>query len=404
MPTFEYVALSPAGKREKGVIAADSARAARRELRVRQLTPLKLAEAKEKAKSRFPGFTRAPLSSSDLLLITRQWAMMISSGAPVEETIAASAAQADKPGVRKVMLSIRTSVTEGYKLSEALGDHPKTFSPLYRSIVAAGETSGDLGAVLERLAEYLERSRKVRQTVMTAMIYPIVLAVTAIVVMTGLMTFVVPKVVEQFTTMNQQLPTLTRVVIGISDVLQGFGLIILAGLVAFGVLTNRMMKQPNIKRAWDGFTLKLPVIGTMLTQMNTARFARTLSTLMGNGAPVLESLSAARGSLGNAVFQDAVSQIIVRVREGGSVSRTMKASGVFPSLITQLAATGEASGQLPDMLLRGARYLEDEFESSTSVALGLLEPLIILVLGGMVAVIVLSIMLPILQLNSLVIG
>lgn len=404
MPTFEYVALSPAGKREKGVIAADSARAARRELRVRQLTPLRLAEAKEKAKSRFPGFSRAPLSQSDLLLITRQWAMMISSGAPVEETIAASAAQAEKPGIRKVMLSIRTSVTEGYRLSEALADHPKTFSPLFRSIVAAGETSGDLGAVLERLAEYLERSRKVRQTVMTAMIYPIVLAVTAIVVMTGLMTFVVPKVVEQFTTMNQQLPTLTRVVIGISQVLQNFGLIILAGLVATSFGLNRMMKQASIKRAWDGFALRLPVIGKMLTQMNTARFARTLSTLMGNGAPVLESLSAARGSLGNAVFQDAVAQIIVRVREGGSVSRTMKASGVFPSLITQLAATGEASGQLPDMLLRGARFLEDEFEASTSVALGLLEPLIILVLGGMVAVIVLSIMLPILQLNSLVIG
>lgn len=404
MPTFEYVALSTAGKREKGVIAADSARAARRELRVRQLTPLKLAETRDKPKSRFQIFRRAPLSQSDLLLITRQWAMMISSGTPVEETIAASAAQAEGAGIRRVMLSIRTSITEGYRLSEALAEHPKTFSPLYRSIVAAGETSGDLGAVLERLAEYLERSRKVRQTVMTALIYPIVLAVTAIVVMTGLMTFVVPKVVEQFTTMNQQLPTLTRVVIGISHVLQNFGIFILAGLIGLAVLLNRLMKQPNIKRAWDGFSLSLPVIGTMLTQMNTARFARTLSTLMGNGAPVLESLAAARGSLGNAVFQDAVSQIIVRVREGGSVSRTMKASEVFPSLITQLAATGEASGQLPDMLLRGAKYLEDEFESSTSVALGLLEPLIILVLGGMVAVIVLSIMLPILQLNSLVIG
>ncbi|MAK62223.1 MAG: type II secretion system protein GspF [Ponticaulis sp.] len=404
MPTFEYVALSPAGKREKGVIAADSARAARRELRVRQLTPLKLGEAKEKSGSRFSGFKASPVSQSDLLLITRQWAMMIGTGTPVEEAIQASASQADKPGLRKVMLSIRTSVTEGYRLSEALADHPKVFSNLYRSIVAAGEASGDLGSVLERLAEYLERSRKVRQTVQTALIYPCVLGVVATVVMVGLMTFVVPKVVEQFTTMNQQLPTLTRIVIGVSEGMQNYGLFILAALIAIVFGLSRLMKQRSVKKAVDRFSLGLPVIGTMLTQMNTARFARTLSTLMGNGAPVLESLSAARGSLGNAVFQDAVSDILVRVREGGGISRTMKASGVFPSLITQLASTGEASGQLPEMLLKGAKYLEDEFEAATSVALGLLEPLIILVLGGMVAVIVLSIMLPILQLNTLVIG
>jgi len=172
MPTFDYVALSPDGKKEKGIIAADSARAARRELRVRQLTPLKLSEAKEKTASVFSRFAQASVSQSDLLLITRQWAMMIGSGTPVEETVQASATQAEKPGLRKVLLSIRTSVTEGYRLSEALGDHPRVFNSLYRSIVAAGETSGDLGAVLERLAEYLERTRKVRQTIQAALIYP----------------------------------------------------------------------------------------------------------------------------------------------------------------------------------------------------------------------------------------
>lgn len=404
MPTFDYVALSPDGKKEKGIIAADSARAARRELRVRQLTPLKLSEAKEKTASVFSRFAQASVSQSDLLLITRQWAMMIGSGTPVEETVQASATQAEKPGLRKVLLSIRTSVTEGYRLSEALGDHPRVFNSLYRSIVAAGETSGDLGAVLERLAEYLERTRKVRQTIQAALIYPCVLAFTALLVMTGLMTFVVPRVVEQFTTMNQELPTLTRVVISISHILQNYGIFILIGVVLAVIGFARLMKQKPVKHAVDGFLLKLPVIGTMLTQMNTARFARTLSTLLGNGAPVLESLAAARGSLGNAVFQDAVGDIIIKVREGSGISRSMKASGVFPPLITQLAASGEASGQLPDMLLRGARYLEDEFESATAVALGLLEPLIILVLGGLVALVVLAIMLPILQLNTFVLG
>ncbi|MAF59068.1 type II secretion system inner membrane protein GspF [Ponticaulis sp.] len=404
MPTFDYVALSPEGKREKGVIAADSARAARRELRVRQMTPLKLEEAKEKPKSALSSLSAASVSQSDLLLITRQWAIMIGSGTPVEESIAAAAAQAEKPGVRKTLLAIRNSVTEGYRLSEALGEHPKVFNGLYRSIVAAGEASGDLGAVLERLAEYLERSRKVRQTVQTALIYPMVLAFTALLVMVGLMTFVVPRVVEQFTTMNQELPMLTRIVIGISDVLQNYGLIILAVIVAAIFGLTRLFALPKVKRVVDGIMLKLPVIGTMLTQVNTARFARTLSTLLGNGAPVLESLTAARSSLGNLVFQNAVSDIIVKVREGAGISRAMKSTGVFPALITQLSSSGEASGQLPDMLLRGAKYLEDEFEAATKVALGLLEPLIILVLGGMVALVVLSIMLPILQLNSFVIG
>ena len=405
MPTFEYVALGSDGKREKGLIAADSARAARRELRVRQLTPVRIGEAKEKKASQFTArFQPSPVSQSDLLLVTRQWAMMIRSGTPVEEALQAAASQAEKPGLRKVLLAVRASVTEGFKLSEALAEHPKVFSGLYRSIVAAGEASGQLGAVLERLAEYLERSRKVRQTITAALIYPCVLAFTAIAVIIGLMTFVVPKVVEQFASMEQDLPTLTRVMINISHALQNYGLFMLIALSAAIWGASFLLKRKPVKRTVDGVLLKLPVIGNMLVQMNSARFARTLSTLLGNGAPVLESLAAARGSLGNLVFQDAVSQIIIRVREGGGMSRAMKAQGVFPPLMVQLAASGEASGQLPDMLLRSAQYLEDEFESATAVVLGLLEPLIILFLGGIVALVVLSIMLPILRLNALVIG
>ena len=405
MPTFEYVALGSDGKRQKGLIAADSARAARRELRVRQLTPVRIGEAKEKKASQFTArFQPSPVSQSDLLLVTRQWAMMIRSGTPVEEALQAAASQAEKPGLRKVLLAVRASVTEGFKLSEALAEHPKVFSGLYRSIVAAGEASGQLGAVLERLAEYLERSRKVRQTITAALIYPCVLAFTAIAVIIGLMTFVVPKVVEQFASMEQDLPTLTRVMINISHALQNYGLFMLIALFAAIWGASFLLKRKPVKRTVDGVLLKLPVIGNMLVQMNSARFARTLSTLLGNGAPVLESLAAARGSLGNLVFQDAVSQIIIRVREGGGMSRAMKAQGVFPPLMVQLAASGEASGQLPDMLLRSAQYLEDEFESATAVVLGLLEPLIILFLGGIVALVVLSIMLPILRLNALVIG
>ncbi len=403
MATFEYQALTAAGKKEKGLISADSARAARKELRVRQLTPLNLQETREKGEGRLAALVPSGVSQSDLLLLTRQWAMMIGAGSPVEETLQATASQAEKPALRKVLLDVRSKVAEGHRLAEALGKHPKVFNSLYCSIVSAGETSGQLGAVLERLADYLERSRKVRQTIMTALIYPCVLAFIAIGVIISLMTFVVPKVVEQFATMDQELPLLTQIMIGVSDILRNYGLFILIALFLAVWGFAALMRQRAIKRVIDGVLLRLPVIGRMLTQMNSARFARTLSTLIGNGAPVLESLNAARGSLGNAVFQDAVGQISLRVREGGSISRTMKATGVFPPLMVQLASSGEASGQLSDMLLKSASFMEDEFEATTKVALGLMEPLIILFLGGIVALVVLSIMLPILQLNSMVI-
>lgn len=403
MPTFEYVALGTDGKREKGLISADSARGARKELRVRQLTPVKLQETKEKAAGRFDVFQTSPLSKSDLLLITRQWAMMIGAGSPVEEALQATASQAEKPGVRKVLLDIRASVAEGYRLAEALGKHPKVFNGLYCSVVSAGETSGQLGSVLERLAEYLERARKVRQTITTALIYPCVLGLIAIAVISALMTIVVPKVVEQFDTIDQNLPALTEVMITLSDILRNFGVFILIGAVGLVWAVSLLMKRPAIKRAIDGALLRLPVIGKMLMQINSARFARTLSTLIGNGAPVLDGLSAAKSSLGNAVFQDAVGRIIVNVREGSSISRAMRASDTFPPMMVQLAASGEASGQLPDMLLRSATFLEDEFEATTKVALGLMEPLIILFLGGMVGLVVMAIMLPILQLNSVMI-
>lgn len=400
MPTFEYQALEAQGKKVKGLISADSARAARKELRVRQLTPVTIQEAKEKKASSFSFIETSALSGADLLLTTRQWAMMIGSGTPVEEALQATASQAEKPAVRKVLMDVRASVAEGYRLAEALGNHPKVFNSLYCSIVSAGESSGQLGAVLERLADYLERSRKVRQAIMTALIYPCVLAFVAVSVITGLMTFVVPKVVEQFASMDQDLPLLTEIVIGISDVIRNFGLVILVGAVLVGLGFSRLLQLRTIKLGFDSFSLRLPVIGKMLKQINSARFARTLSTLIGNGAPVLESLAAGKGSLGNAVFQKAVGEIVVRVREGSSISRAMKATGVFPPMLVQLASSGESGGQLPDMLLKSATFLEDEFEATSKVALGLMEPLIILLLGGMIGLVVLSIMLPILQLNA----
>ncbi len=238
MAAFDYLALDSSGHREKGVIDADTARMARRELRMRQLTPLRITEGKPLARRGASGIGRKPLSASAMLLFTRQLAMLVQSGTPVEEAVSMAAGQAETPGARKLLTALRTSVTEGYRLSDAMAEHPDVFGELYSSTVAAGETSGDLGLVMGRLADYLERSRKVRQTILAALIYPLILVVVALVVILGLMTFVVPKVVEQFQTMDQDVPALTQAMIGISDFLRGYGLILSAGRASGNLAWN----------------------------------------------------------------------------------------------------------------------------------------------------------------------
>ncbi len=404
MAAYEYTAIGPDGRRTNGTISADTARSARKELRLRQLTPIEVHEARERSSG--GRLTRRPvrLRSKDRVLATRQLAMLIQSGSPVEEALGAVASQAEQPSVRRTLLSIRSSVTEGYRFSEALAQAPQAFPPLYRSIVAAGESSGTLGAVMERLAIYLEESQRAARKVQAALIYPAVLCVVALAVISALMTFVVPRVVEQFDILGQELPPLTQAVIGVSNFMRSWGLalLVLIGASMFGWL--QAVRQPAIKRRADRFWLSIPVIGRLLRSVNAARFARTFSTLLGSGAPVLDSLTAARGSLGNAIFVEAVSGVMTTVQEGGSVARGLRGAAVFPPLLTHMAASGETGGDLAAMMEKGAEYLEDEFEGSTTVALGLLEPLIIVLLGGVVALIVLSIMLPIMQLNTLAIG
>ncbi|MEO0983609.1 MAG: type II secretion system inner membrane protein GspF [Pseudomonadota bacterium] len=401
MAAFEYVAIGPDGRRTSGTISADTARSARKELRLRQLTPLKVSEASERSVGRIKLGGRGGLNGADRVLVTRQLAMLIQSGATVEEALAAVASEAERPAARRLLLAVRASVTEGYRFSEALAQSPSSFPALYRSVVGAGEASGRLGEVMERLAVYLEKSRNVGRKVQAALIYPCVLAVIALVVIGALMTFVVPRVVEQFNTFGEDLPPLTNAVIAVSEFVRNFGLIAVAGVIVFVFLAGRALKSAAIKRQVDATLLSLPVIGKALRTVSAARFARTFSTLLASGTPVLDSLAGARGSLGNLVFAEAVDETMTGVREGGSLARAMRKTDVFPALLTHLAASGETGGDLAGMMAKGAEYLEEDFESSSAVALGLLEPLIIVFLGGVVALIVLSIMLPILQLNTL---
>jgi general secretion pathway protein F len=386
------------------VIRAKDETAARRTLERRSLAPVRMAPASAAAReARQFSFGGGRLSAKTLALATRQLATLVTV-APLEEALRTIALQAEKPSVRKVLSATHAALLEGHRLSEAMGRQGQAYPPLYRAMISAGESSGALPSILERLADLLERDQQVRGKVVTALVYPAMLALTAIVVVIALMTFVVPKVVDQFDSMGQRLPLLTRAVIALSDGMQNFGWIVLLLLVAGGFAFARAMRDPAFKLRVDGAILKLPLIGRLMRDIHAARLARTLATMITSGLPVLEGLTITARTVRNDVLKRATQGMATSIREGGSLSAAMRKAGVFPPILIYMTASGESSGHLEPMLARAADYLEREFNTFTAVALSLLEPLIIVVMGGLVALIVLSILLPILQINTLAAG
>ena len=400
MAAFEYEAISAQGRTRKGVISAASEKAARRELRRLALVPVRLSPTREVPGTPSVTGSRRKLKPAELVLLTRQLAMLISSGTPVEQAVAAVGGSAESAASKSVLASVRASVVEGRSLSDAMRSEKKSFPPLFRAVVAAGEEAGALGPVLDRLAVHLEKSQAMRRKTIGALVYPAVLAIVALGVIVALLIFVVPRVVEQFDTMDQKLPLLTSVMIGLSQFLQAWGLVLLGGLVIGGFAFQRLYGSEAFRRHVDRAMLGVPVVGKVLRSVSAARFARTFATLSASSAPVLDSLTAARETTPNLVLRDAVDEVIVAVREGGSLSAAMARTGAFPPLVVHMSASGEASGDLAAMFNKGADYLEDDFESTTTMALGVLEPLITVVMGGLVMLIILAIMLPILQLNT----
>lgn len=406
MAAYEYVALDAQGKRTRGVVAADSARAARREIQRRRLTPLRLAPAPErKAAARglplsLSGFGRARrIAAPDLVLLTRQLALLIGAGLPVEQAVASVAQQTEKESAARALHAVRAQVNEGRRLSQAFARDGR-FGPLYVSVVAAGESSGALGPVLERLAAHLEKVQMMRRKALAALIYPAVLAAVAVSVIAALMVFVVPQIVGQFASMGAELPWPTRVLIGASHFARDWLWLAALVLAAGGFALSRALRREAFRRRADTLLLRVPVLGRLARIAAAARFARTFATLTGSGAPILDSLAAARGSAQNLVLRDAIDAVTREVREGAHLSAAMRRTGVFPPLMVHMAASGEASGALPAMFGKAADYLENEFETATGIALNLLEPLVVIVMGGMVAAIVLAMMLPILRLNT----
>lgn len=405
MPAFEYEALDTAGRTRKGVLEGDTARTVRARLREDRLTPVRLREIGAQSGGARRGGLEArtgTVSPLDLALATRQMATLARAGLPVEEWLGAVARQTEKRKIRNVLTGVRTRVMEGHSLAQALGQFPNVFPDIYRNTVAAGESSGHLDRVLERLADYLERRHALRQKVALAMIYPIILTLVAIAVTLALVVYVVPEVVQVFAGIDQQLPALTRGLIAISDAARDYGLIALGVLVVGGILLARWLRRPGPRMRLDRLLLRLPLIAPLIRGINTARFARTLSILAASGVPLLEAMRTGASVIGNRPMRAAVDEATRRVQEGSGIGQALETTRYFPPTMVLLIRSGESSGSLTDMLDRAAEAQEREVEARISVSMGLMEPLMILAMGGIVLTIVLAILLPIFDLNQLV--
>ncbi len=404
MGAFEFVALDAGGKEKKGVLEGDTARQVRQQLRDKGWIPLEVQETaqreskQQKSKVRF----RRSVSSTDLALITRQLATLVRAGLPLEESLRAAAQQTEKERLQSMLLAVRSRVMEGHTLATGLGDFPHVFPELYRTTVSAGEQSGHLEVVLERLADYTEARQQMQQKIQLALFYPALLTLVAVGVVIGLMTFVVPQVVQVFDNIGQELPALTRTLISMSDFLRSYGFLMLILLAAGGAAAHWVLKKEGPKRRFHQFLLRLPLIGRLERGVNAGRFARTFSIVTASGVPVLEGLRIAEQVMSNVPMREAVDEATRLVREGTSIYTALDKSGYFPPMMVHLIASGEASGKLEEMLERAAVNQEREIETMISAIMGLFEPVLILVMGAVVLIIVLAILLPIFNLNQLV--
>ena len=404
MSAFEYVALDTSGKEKKGVLEGDTARQVRQQLRDKGWTPVEVQETSERQSetTRSSIKIRRGVSATDLSLITRQLATLVRSGLPLEESLQAVSQQTEKARLKSMLLAVRSRVMEGHTLATGLGDYPHVFPELYRTTVSAGEQSGHLEVVLERLADYTENRQQMQQKLQLALFYPALLTLVAIGVVVGLMTFVVPQVVQVFDNIGQELPVLTRTLIAMSDFLRSYGLLMLVLLAIAGSVVAWVLSKEGPKRRYHAFLLHLPLIGRLERGVNAGRFARTFSIVTASGVPVLDGLRIASEVMSNLPMREAVEEASRMVREGASIHGSLEKSGYFPPMTVHLIASGEASGKLEEMLERAAVNQEREIETLISAVMGLFEPVLILVMGGLVLVIVLAILLPIFNLNQLV--
>jgi general secretion pathway protein F len=404
MGAFEYTALDNGGRERKGILEGDTARHVRQLLRERQLLPVAVTEvAQKEAATQRRGFAlRRRVSASDLALVTRQLATLVRAGLPLEESLLAVSQQTEKPRVQSIVLGVRSRVMEGHALADGFADFPRVFPEIYRATVAAGEQSGHLDNVLERLADYTESREETRQKIMGAMLYPIVLSVMCFAIVSGLLAYVVPKVVAVFQSKDAQLPLITRVLIVVSGFFRTYGVAMIVVGVIVAVLLARWLRKPEPRRRYHRMLLTLPIVGKLTRGFNTARFTRTLSILTASAVPVLEALRIASEVVTNLPMRDAIVETSQRVREGAPIGRSLAASRLFPPMTVHLISSGEASGELESMLDRAAASQERELDGLLTALVGLLGPLLIVVMGLFVMGIVFAMLLPIFEMNELI--
>jgi general secretion pathway protein F len=404
MAAFEYAALDAQGRQKRGVLEADSLRQTRQMLRDQGLVPLSVEVASERRQHARTGkfsFARG-IGALDRVLFTRQLATLIAAGLPIEEALNAVAQQSEKQHVRVLVMGIRSRVLEGHSLAAALADYPRSFNGMYRSTVASGEQSGHLDKVLENLADYQERQFESRRDVEMALLYPLVLTLLAFGIVAALMIYVVPDMVGVLENVGQTLPLSTRILIGASDIARAYWwLILIVGvLVVAGV--RWLLAQPAIRESWDRRKLSLPLVRRISRSSNAARYANTLSILTSSGVPLVEAMNIAANVVSNAWLKRRLGEATQRVSEGGSLRSALEGVGHFPPMLLHMVASGEASGELDAMLDKVAIYQQAEVQRIVTTLVRLFEPMMLLVMGGMVMFIVMAILLPILNMNQLV--
>ena len=406
MAAFAFEAVNAKGKTQKGVLEGDNARQIRQQLREQKLIPVTVEQVKEQVKKSSTSFEftffKPRISASELSLLTRQLATLVEASLPIEEALLAVAEQSEKPRQKNMMMAVRSKVVEGFGLAEALGDFPSVFDTLFIAMVAAGEKSGHLDIVLNRLADYTENREKTRSQVVQAMIYPALMMFFAVAITVLLLTVVVPKIVTQFQHMGQGLPPITQLVMDISTFLQASWMWVVGLLILGVIVAQRALAVPAMQLRFHKWLLGVPLLGKVNRGLNTARFARTLSILTASAVPLLEAMKIASDVLLNRHIKAQVAESAVMVKEGASLRAALDKTKMFPPMMMHMIASGERSGELQQMLARAADNQDREFESLVSVSLKVFEPLLIVSMAGIVLFIVLAILQPIIALNSMV--
>ena len=406
MPAFAYKAVNNRGRNTQGVLEGDNARQARQQLREKGLIPIEVEQVVERNQHNNQGFINAlfkpRISASDLALLTRQLATLVESALPIEEALLAVGEQCEKPRQKNMMMAVRSTVVEGRGLAEALSEFPSVFDDLYRAMVAAGEKSGHLDTVLNRLADYTERRQQTRSQITQAMIYPSLMLFFAMGIVLLLLTVVVPKIVGQFDHMGQDLPGITQFLIAVSTWLQNYGIFMLLAIAVLIVIAQRLLQQKAMKLRYHRVLLKLPLLGRVSRGLNTARFARTLSILSASAVPLLDAMRISGDVLENQHIKNQVADAAINVKEGSSLRAALDNTKMFPPMMMHMIASGEKSGELQSMLARAADNQDREFEALIGVSLKVFEPLLIVTMAGIVLFIVMAILQPILALNNMV--